>query len=469
MNENHRFCTGRMIVNLNRFRLFLAVAACKIAIWGSKLLGKKGSSMPGQLALKIYPGVLRDLAAQVKREIIVVCGTNGKTTTNNLLYSFLASRGYSVVCNKVGANMLYGVCCAFAADASVFGKLDADFACMEVDEASCVKVFAHMKPNKMILTNLFRDQLDRYGEIDITVDYLKRALALVPDTELILNGDDPLVAQFGENTKRKCYYMGVDEDVGVSLNETKEGRFCVMCGERLEYEYYHYSQLGKFHCPSCGFARRALDFRVSGVSLCDGLEFQLEYQGHIVPFDVHYRGFYNIYNIVLSYAAAVLAAGEIPDYAGVLARYQPQIGRMEEFQIGKKIVLNLSKNPAGFNQAISTVGKDERPKDILIAINDNAQDGKDISWIWDVDFERMNGIGVRNFIVSGIRADDLALRMKYAGIEQERMTKAYGLKEAAQALASGGGEIGYALVNYTAVFRMQDILKELEKEAENLE
>lgn len=450
---------------MKRLRLILALCACKLAIWGSKLLGKKGSSAPGQIAIRICPDILEQLSLQVKKEIIVVCGTNGKTTTNNLLYSFLRSCGYRVVCNRVGANMLYGVCCAFAAEASIFGRLKADFACIEIDEASAVKVFAHMKPNKMVITNLFRDQLDRYGEIDITIDYLKRALALSPKTELILNGDDPLVAQFGENTERKCCYMGVDEDAGIGLNETKEGRFCVMCGERLEYDYYHYSQLGKFHCPSCGFSRHKLDFCVRDVDLRDGLCFSLEHAGKTVSFDVNYRGFYNIYNIVLSYAAAVLAVGEIPDYATVLAQYQPQIGRMEEFDIGKKVILNLSKNPAGFNQAISAVEKDEKSKDMLIVINDNAQDGKDISWIWDVDFERLCAIGVRNFILSGIRVDDLALRMKYAGIEEARMTKIHQLKEAAQALVAGNGEICYALVNYTAVFRMQDIFKELEKEA----
>ncbi len=451
---------------MKKIRLIMALCACKLAIWGSRLLGKKGSSAPGQLALRICPDILEQLASQVRKEIIVVCGTNGKTTTNNLLYSFLTSCGYRVVCNRVGANMLYGVCCAFAAETSVFGGLNADYACIEVDEASAVKVFAHMKPDKMVITNLFRDQLDRYGEIDITVDYLKRALALSPRTELILNGDDPLVAQFGEGTERKCYYMGVDEDAHISLNETKEGRFCVMCGAKLEYEFYHYSQLGKFHCPSCGFSRHELDFRVHNVDLKDGLRFSLDYAGTRVPFDVNYRGFYNIYNIVLSYAAAVLAVGKIPDYAEVLSQYQPQIGRMEEFYIGKKVVLNLSKNPAGFNQAISVVEKDETPKDMLIVINDNAQDGKDISWIWDVDFERLCHVGVRNFILSGIRVDDLAVRMKYAGIEETRMTKLRDLKEAAQALIAGSGEICYALVNYTAVFRMQDILKELEKEAE---
>lgn len=450
---------------MKKIRLMMALCVCKLAIWGSKLLGKKGSSAPGQLAIAICPDILEQLSSQVKKEIIAVCGTNGKTTTNNLLYSFLTSCGRSVVCNRVGANMLYGVCCAFAAESSVFGRLKADYACIEVDEASAVKVFARMKPSKIVITNLFRDQLDRYGEIDITVDYLKRALALAPEAELILNGDDPLAAQFGQNTSRRCYYMSVDEDAGVGLNETKEGRFCVMCGERLEYEYYHYSQLGKYRCPGCGFARPKPDFRVQNVQMRDGLHFTLEYLGKTTVFDVHYRGFYNIYNIVLSYAAAVLAEGEIPVYAAVLEQYRPQIGRMEEFNIGKKVILNLSKNPAGFNQAISAVEKDEKPKDMMIAINDNAQDGKDISWIWDVDFERLRTVGVRNFILSGIRADDLAVRMKYAGIEEERMTKIHDLKQAAQSLIAGGGEVCYALVNYTAVFRMQDILKEMEKEA----
>ncbi len=444
-------------------RLIIAVWACKLAIWGSRLMGKKGSSMPGQLAFTICPSLLKLLSQQVNEKIIVVCGTNGKTTTNNLLSAFIRSTDKRVVCNDLGANMLWGVCCAFAEKANLLGRLHADYACIEIDEASAVKVFRYMKPDLMIITNLFRDQLDRYGEIDLTIDYLRRALALSPETQLLLNGDDPLVAQFGYHTNRVCYYMGVDENTGTGLDETKEGRFCVFCGERLHYAYYHYSQLGNYTCPNCGFTRPTLDFRVHEVSLADGLRFTLDAGDISERFDVHYRGFYNIYNIVLSYAAARLSLGEIPKREAVLAAYKPQIGRMEEFHIGDStMILNLAKNPAGFNQAISTVLKDEREKDLLIAINDNAQDGKDISWIWDVDFERLTEAGIKRLVITGIRADDLALRLKHAGFSTDRQIKIYDLKTALKTTAAGDCQICYALVNYTAVFAAQTILKEEE-------
>jgi len=445
-----------------RIRLILAIWACKIGISLSRLLGKKGTSMPGQLALKICPEVLSLLSKQVTKEIIVVCGTNGKTTTNNLIASFLRAQGMQVVCNELGANMIWGVCCAFAEKADILGRLKADFACLEIDEASAVKVFPHVKPNLMVITNLFRDQLDRYGEIDTTVDLLRQALALSPETKLLLNGDDPLVAQFGEKTDRICYFMAVDEDTGAEVDDIKEGRFCVFCGEPLQYAYYHYSQLGKFHCNSCGYGRRQPDFRVFNVQQSQGLSFVLEHNEKQEEFSVCYRGFYNIYNIALSYGATTLVLGKSFDYQQVLANYKPQIGRMEEFIVGKPVILNLAKNPAGFNQAISTVLCDEREKDLLLAVNDYAGDGKDISWIWDVDFERLHQGNIRNLIVTGIRADDLMLRLKHAGFSEDRQIKCSNLEEATQRLVSGEAAVCYALVNYTVVFSMQTILKEME-------
>lgn len=449
---------------MQKIRLIIAVCACKAAIFLSKITGRNGSSMPGALAIKIFPEVLSHLARQIKKEIIVVCGTNGKTTTNNLLYSFIKSCGFSVVCNNVGANMLYGVCCAFVSEANIFGRLSADYACIEIDEASAVKVFKHFTPDKMIITNLFRDQLDRYGEIDITVKYLKEALFIAPDTELILNGDDPLVAQFGVNTDRRCYYMGIDEDAGISCGEIVEGRFCVLCGARLLYDFYHYSQLGKYACTKCGFKRPPLDFCVKDLRLfTNEMSWNLYTKGKAVPFDVKYKGFYNIYNICLSYCAAMLAVGDV-NYKSILDGYKAQTGRMEEFWLRKKTILNLSKNPAGFNQAISTVIEDPADKDLLIAINDNAQDGKDISWLWDVDFERLNEARIKSFILCGTRANDMAVRLKYAGADTSKIQKFYDYQEAARAAANQDGEVCYALVNYTAVFKMQKILKKLEKE-----
>jgi len=446
-----------------KLRLILAVWACKLGIIASRLLGKKGTSMPGQIAFKICPDVLKLLSAQVKKDIVVVCGTNGKTTTNNMLSAFVKSKGKTVVCNALGANMIWGVCCAFAERSNLFGKLKADYACLEVDEASCLKVFRHVKPTLVAITNLFQDQLDRYGEVSLTADLIKRALELAPEASLLLNGDDPLVAQFGENTQRTCYYMGV---CASENQEEIEGasQFCPLCGKTLHYDYRHYGQLGKFSCAGCGFARKDPDFRVFDVNTENGLSFSLKHGESVKQFAVQYRGFYNIYNIVLSYAASVLALGEEPDHQAVLAAYQPQIGRMEEFFIPKKVILNLAKNPAGFNQAITTVVDDKAEKDLLLALNDHESDGMDISWLWDVAFEKLMETPVRKLVLTGIRADELSLRLKYAGFPEERQEVYHDLKQAAQALVSGDGDVAYALVNYTVVFPMQAILKEMEGE-----
>ncbi|MBE7040215.1 MAG: DUF1727 domain-containing protein [Ruminococcaceae bacterium] len=453
---------------MKKLRLVIAISVCKLLIRIGRLVGKKGTSKPGEIALKICPDILTMLSGQVKGDIIAVCGTNGKTTTNNMIYSYLKANGKNVVCNNVGANMIYGVCCAFAAKASLLGKLDADYACLEIDEASAVKIFKFFSPDILVITNLFRDQLDRYGEIDLTVDYLKRALDLAPYTKLILNGDDPVCAQFGREGKRECYYFSVSQKVLKTEEESSEGRFCPICGNKLDYNYYHYSQLGDYACNKCGFKRPEPHFAVNNVCLENGMRFELSYFDNKVQFDINYRGFYNIYNVAVSYSAARLALGKLENYRDVLAQYKPQTGRMEEFNIGKKVILNLSKNPAGFNQGIATVLEDSTfNKVVLIGINDNAGDGKDISWLWDVDFEKLETADVSRYILCGMRADDLALRLKYGGIEEGKMKKFSALKDAAEAINDGNENICYALVNYTVVFQMQEILSELKREWEN--
>jgi len=437
-------------------RKLLAVWVTKLLIFLGKLGGKKGSSTPGRFAFKICPNILSDLSSQVQGGIIVVCGTNGKTTTNNLLYSTLVAQGKKVVCNNVGANMLEGVATAFVNSCNLFGKIDADYACIEIDEISTVKVFEYLTPKFMVITNLFRDQLDRYGEIDITIDYLTRALSKSKNTTLILNADDPLVVALGKNVGNKCIYFGVSEDAHISLNETKEGRFCSFCGEELTYNYYHYSQLGDYACHKCGFARPQVDFPAINVNLDNGISFEVDNR----RISVNYRGFYNIYNILASYSVATSLGLKLDNLNSVLGEYKPQIGRMETFEIGKPVIFNLSKNPAGFNQAISTVICDKRKKDVIVIINDNAQDGKDISWIWDVDFERLAGSNVNLFTASGIRYNDVMIRFKYAQLDN-----LLDISDAQKAITNSlqtDAEVLYVLVNYTALFSTQDILKSLE-------
>lgn len=439
-------------------RLLIAVWISKFLISVGRLLGKKGSSTPGIYAMKICPDILKKLSKQVRKDVFVVCGTNGKTTTNNLLNTIVTSAGNKVVCNSVGANMLPGIVTSFVEKTSFFGKLDADYACLEIDEMSAVKVFEHFEADYMVITNLFRDQLDRYGEVEMTLGYLERAISMCENVKLILNGDDPIVSSLGKKTNRQCYFFGVGENVNVSLKETKEGRFCVFCGEELEYEYFHYSQLGSFKCKKCGFKRPGIDFEALNVNLDSGIKFTV----NDVLFDVNYRGFYNIYNILAAYTAISVAKLHISNMNDILCDYKPQIGRMEEFEIkGKKVILNLAKNPAGFNQAISTVMCDKRCKNVVIAVNDRPSDGRDISWIWDVDFETLNHDSVNRIYTSGIRHNDLEVRFKYADFDN--VTDFSDIKKAILEALDEECDVLYVLVNYTMLFLTQNILKGLEE------
>lgn len=438
-------------------RKIIAVWAAKLSAAIGKLIGKKSSSSPGVIALKIYPDLIKDLSTNIKKGVIVTCGTNGKTTTNNLLNTALIKCGYTTVCNNLGANMLGGIATAFALSADLKGSLSADWAVLEVDEASARRVFAHIKPNYMIITNLFRDQLDRYGEIDITVDLLNEAIDMAKDVTLILNGDDPLTARFGEN--RKAKYYGISEKVLPQTDETKEGRFCTKCGAEMKYNYFHYSQLGDYYCEKCGNKRPYLDFEATNTDLSESMKFTVNGSAKI---DVNYRGFYNIYNILAVYSAISAMNINTEGFNSVLADYKPQIGRMELINLGKPVILNLAKNPAGFNQAIQTVMLDKRKKDIIVAINDLANDGRDVSWLWDVDFDKLSDENLNSLTTTGIRLYDISLRFKYADIKVDHITQ--NMKQAITRCLSTDAEVCYVLVNYTALYPTQTTMLEIKKE-----
>ena len=440
-------------------RLFLAILAARLTAFLAKIKGGKSSSVPGAVALKICPDLVARLSSQVRKGIVCVCGTNGKTTTNNLLCSALEGAGNKVICNKLGANMLNGVATAFALAASLGGKIDADYASIEVDEASTVKVFPYMKPDVMVISNLFRDQLDRYGEIDITVDLLSKAIALAGNVTLVLNADDPLCTQFGYKTDKKTVYYGISQKVLPQTDDTKEGRFCPICGGKQWYNYYHYSQLGDYECTKCSFKRPVPEVNATDVKLSDTIAFRINGK----PMQLNYKGFYNIYNMIAVYAA--LQAFSIPtdNFAQLLKSYKPQIGRMEEIILkGKPVILNLAKNPAGFNQAIGTVLTDPRKKDVIIAINDNANDGKDVSWLWDVDFEKIKTDSLGTLTCTGIRLYDISLRFKYSDVKVDTVTES--MKEAIESALETDTEVVYILVNYSAMYTTEDVMLALKKQ-----
>ena len=400
----------------------MAVAAAKAALKACHLTGRPGSSLPGRAALKIDPHIIAPLAAQVRRGIIVTCGTNGKTTTNNLLCSALEAQGFCVVSNRLGANMMEGVAAALATAANPLGHLNADYACLEIDEASSAHVLHYLQPDYMILTNLFRDQLDRYGEIDLTMKALEKAIRLAPSMTLVINGDDPLTAFLSKKSGHRIVSFGVSERVGEnaqervpekrssendsqaessendsltgSSGEVREGRFCENCGAPLQYDFYHFSQLGIYRCPSCGFQRPSINYDAYGVRLSPELSFDIKESGAApVRISAPLTGFYNVYNILAVYSVLREMNLPVDTLEKVLHDFKPQFGRGEVFHVGEqahqKVLLNLAKNPAGFNQNISAMLQDRSPKDLIIVINDNAQDGRDVSWLWDVDFDRL--------------------------------------------------------------------------------
>ena len=450
---------------LKRLQCAAAISAARFIGFFCRLFGYEGVTFSGKAALKICPDLLQILAGQVREKIIVVCGTNGKTTTNNILCAALEAEGKKVICNHTGSNMRNGVAAAFALGAAFSGKLDADFACIEVDEASTRHVFPALRPDIMVVTNLFRDQLDRYGEIDITMEILESMIRSQPQMKLAVNGDDPLCAFLAMDSQNEYVTYGISEPVAAgSAGEMREGRFCKKCGGRLRYSFYHFSQLGDYSCPSCGFHRIPPVYDACDVTLEGGISFSAgtgSHSGGMVRFKSGLSGFYNVYNILAAWAGVREAGLEGRHFARMISTFHQENGRDESFMInGAKVTLNLAKNPAGFNRNIAEVLRDRSDKDIMILINDNDQDGRDISWLWDVDFDSLADHSVSSLSVGGIRGQDMRLRLKYTDIACDLFENEE--KEIERITKDGTGNL-YILVNYTALHTTRELLKKKEK------
>ena len=429
----------------------------KLMVKTLHLLGRDAGNFPGLVLWTINKDCLK--AFKVDCPIVAVTGTNGKTSVTNYLSHIFASGGKKIITNPEGNNLDTGICSLLLNHCDMRGRVHADYLVLETDESHVPVVYSKLNLQTLVLLNFFRDQLDRYGEIDITSDIIKRAIKKVPNLKLVLNGDDPLCVQFGREENVKAYYYGISEKVLPQLDDTKEGRFCPVCGEEQKYNYYHYSQLGDFYCPSCGFKRPEIDFEVKNVSLDTPMKFTINNQ----PMVINYKGFYNIYNLIAVYGALNVLGEKTDDFAKLLTGYKPQIGRMQEYKFNKPVILSLSKNPAGFNQAIATVNTDKRKKDVIIAINDKANDGRDVSWLWVVDFDKIADENLNTLTTTGIRVYDISLRFKYSDIKVDRMTQ--DMADAITKCLETDSEVVYVLVNYTALYSTEAVLKKLGGEA----
>ena len=457
-------------------KLMLAVMAAKAAAFLSRMFGGKGSSLPGVVARKIYQGTLRDLARQARKGIIMVTGTNGKTTTNNMIAGVILAAGNKIVINQEGANLITGVTTAFIRYANWLGRIDCDYALLEVDEASFPKVLKEVSPQLVVVNNFFRDQLDRYGELDKTVTLVRDALKNLHEVQLILNSDDPLVAQMQQATGHPAVFFGLAprQRAESGSQQTREARFCPHCGEELQYDSYQYSQLGSFVCPGCSFRRPEPEVEGFAVETVGSmLRTRVKYPKGEALLTINTHGFYNVYNALAAFTVGNLIGINEEQIVRGLLTYRPAIGRMETFFYqGKPAILNLVKNPTGYNEGINSLLSISGGKTVFMAVNDNDADGKDISWLWDVDFEHMVGANheIELFICSGLRAEEMALRLKYAGIPREKITVIKEMEAAIKMALEGPGKLTYLFSTYTALWPAQKILLALaEKEVSHAE
>lgn len=471
------------------FRSGLAAFAGRAARWGGEtFMHRAAGNIPGAIALKIDPLVLVDLAKKVD-PIIVVSGTNGKTTTTNLIADCLATSGRPLVCNREGNNLQSGVVTALlvgpeagsargagapsgasqtaavSSDASSTSGASLDsqaamaaapstpIACFECDELYTKFVLPRVKPRYFMLLNLFRDQLDRFGEIDRIQDVIAEALRNTPDTVFVYNGDDPLCAAIADRVPNRSVAFGIEGDLGLSADRVSDSRFCQKCGGVLEYEYVHYDKLGAYRCKECGWGRPALEFAAENVHATDeGFVFDID--GHEVR--TGQTGVYMVYNVLAAYAASKLSGlVDFNDFQKSVLAYQPTNGRLQVFDFGERSVMtNLAKNPTGFNQNIRIVLQ-EQGRVLALFVNDNDPDGHDVSWFWDIDFENWAHIEGLKAFVGGSRANDMQVRLKYAGI------KAQIVDNVAQVMEATCAEDGraYIIANYTA---LPEVRRELE-------
>ncbi len=397
-----------------------------------------GTSIVGVVAERLYPGIVDHLASQLEYGSILVTGTNGKTTTSGLIAAILNDAGLRVWRNREGSNMMRGIASSLVVRALPNGRLRRSgraISIFEVDEAVVPRALKSITPRIAVFTNLFRDQLDRFGEVDSVATRWQTAIqALATGTMLILNADDPATAQLGREYAGPVLYYGIDTpsvdltgqqaSASQGQHQAIDTRTCPKCGSEYSYDMRFYSHMGHYVCTNCGLSRPQPDVRAVQVEAngFDRLRIQVDtadgQQSIVVPLP----GLYNIYNALAAIAVAqALQISWEPVKSGI-EQFKPVFGRGERVQVGGRTVrLLLAKNPTGFNEVLRTLFSTGAARNVLFVLNDNIADGRDISWIWDVDLERIVG-QVATLVVGGTRSLDLALRLKYAGIDEKDMT-----------------------------------------------
>ena len=414
-----------------KIRVFTAILVCKIIRGLAKLAGR-GSSLPGKYALKICPDILSLL--KLPELSLAVTGSNGKTSTVEMIAHILRSNGLKVAYNKEGSNQIEGVVTFLISDSTMGGKVKSDVVLLEADERYSRHIFKYFHPKYFVINNLYRDQMTRNGHPEFIKSVIGQAV--YDDMTLILNADDPLVASFGKGREGTVYF-GADNlpsDTKTHEGIYDDGKYCPVCKKPMEYEYYHYNHIGKFKCTSCGFERHAADHSLTSTQEKDG-KASITIDGkYEIP--VFFTGIYHCYNILAAFTAAV-TSGIAPEKAAEsLGGYILKSGRISDFTLGKldgRLLLSKHENSVSYDRSIDVVANDKRRKSVMIIVDAISRKyyTSDSSWLWDINFEKLCGSDVEKIILAGQYCDDLAVRFELAGADPDKTVYFTTVQEAA--------------------------------------
>lgn len=428
-----------------------AILTGRVAQWGLRTFTKGGTSLPGKMATQIDPDVLGQLSKEY--EVVIVTGTNGKTLTTSLTYHVLKEKFNQVLTNPTGANMQQGIVSAFLDN---YGKKNSGkkLAVLEVDEASLIYVTKYIKPRIIVNTNVFRDQMDRFGEIYTIYDKMTEGAAQAPEALVLANGDSPIFNS--KNLVNPQAYFGFNHlpDGETMAHYNTDGVLCPQCQSILHYKFNTYANLGKYYCPKCDFHRPELKYAVTAIQNLDYKSSDFEIDGH--PFHINVAGLYNVYNALAAYSVGREFGLTPEEIQNGFSAAQQKFGRQETIRIGEKdIILNLIKNPVGLNQIIALLDYEKDPFSLAVILNDRPADGTDVSWIWDGEFERLPEFDIPAIAVSGIRREEMELRLKVAGIPEDRLHVYEELPRLIEAFQQAPTEKIYVMATYTAVLNLR--------------